>query len=158
MIEIREAGVDELEALAELTAAEYARHGVTDDYRAQILDIGRRAAVAVVLVALDDGELAGGLTYVPGPGPYATFDREDEAGIRMLAVAPSHRRRGVARALVDACLERARAEGRTRISLHTMTTMTAAQSLYRSMGFRRAPETDLTPVPDIPLLGYVLDL
>lgn len=159
MIEIREAGAGELAALAEMTAEAYSLHGVGDDYLAEIRNIAPRAADAVVLVAVDDGgRLAGGLTYVPGPGPYATFDDDDEAGIRMLVVAPEHRRRGVGRALVKACLQRARADGRARVSLHTMTSMTAAQQLYRSLGFRRAPETDLWPVPEVQLRGYVLDL
>jgi ribosomal protein S18 acetylase RimI-like enzyme len=102
--------------------------------------------------------VAGAVTYVPGPGPYATFEDDQEAGMRMLAVAPEWRRRGVGRALVEACIARARSEGRTRLSLHTMPTMTAAHELYQTLGFRRAPENDRWVSADVPILGYALDL
>lgn len=158
-IEIRVADPSKHELIGELTAEAYREHGVGEAYLEQVRDVGRRAAEAVVLVAVTpEGAVAGAVTYVPGPGPYATFDDDREAGIRMLAVAPGWRRRGVGRALVQACVARARAEGRARLSLHTMTTMTAAHELYRALGFRRAPEIDDQVTPEVLLLGYVLDL
>jgi ribosomal protein S18 acetylase RimI-like enzyme len=36
--------------------------------------------------------------------------------------------------------------------------MTSAQRLYERLGFRRDPDHDWSPAPDILLLGYVLDL
>ena len=158
-LEIRAAEHEEHRQIGELTAEAYRQHGVSENYLDDIRDVARRAAAAVVLVAVGpEGGVAGAVTYVPGPGPYATFDDDREAGIRMLAVAPEWRRRGVGRALVQACIARARAEGRARLSLHTMTSMTAAHELYRTLWFRRAPETDHQVTPEVLLLGYVLDL
>ena len=38
--------------------------------------------------------------------------------------------------------------------LHTTRWMTVAQRLYPKLGFERAPELDLEPVPGLELLGY----
>ena len=68
----------------------------------------------------------------------------DEAHLRMLGVDPAYRGRGVARRLVVACLEVARAHGKRVLTLETTAVMTAAQQLYASMCFDSAGER-LTP-------------
>ncbi len=160
-LEIREAEPGRFEELGRLTVGAYA--GVRgfhpgEGYLAELADVARRAALAVVLMALDSsGRLLGGITYVPGPGPYFEWDEpDDSAGIRMLAVAADARGAGVGTALVRACLARARAEGRTRIWLHTTPEMTEAHRIYEREGFVRAPEADWTGA--IRLWAYVLEL
>lgn len=149
-------------AVAEMTIAVYeqAMAGtLTEEYKAILADVADRAAHVVVLAAYDGaGALVGSITYVPGPGPYAEFDSADEAGIRMLVVAPHAQRAGVGTALVLACMEEARRAGKARISLHTTVAMTGAQQLYERLGFQRAPERDWVPEPGVQLLGYVLEL
>jgi ribosomal protein S18 acetylase RimI-like enzyme len=77
----------------------------------------------------------------------------------MLAVDPAGGQgRGMGRALVRACIDRARAEGRSRIVLLTRPRMVAAHRLYEAMGFRRVPERDWEPEQGIELLGFELDL
>jgi ribosomal protein S18 acetylase RimI-like enzyme len=148
--------------VADLTVSVYADvlgESLSDDYRVELEDVGRRAREALVLVAVDgSGRVLGSVTYVPGPGPYAEFAGADEAGIRMLVVAPDAQRRGVGSALVAACVARARRDGKARVSLHTTPGMTGAQQLYRRLGFRRAPDRDGVPEPGVALLGYVRNL
>lgn len=60
--------------------------------------------------------------------------------------------------LVAFCIERARAEGKARLILHTTPWMHTAQRLYPRLGFRRTPEIDFSPAPGIPLIGFTLDL
>jgi ribosomal protein S18 acetylase RimI-like enzyme len=55
----------------------------------------------------------------------------------MLGVHPNVRRRGVARALMSACFERARHEGKTFMTLHTTERMRDAQRMYEALGFER---------------------
>ncbi|MFP5318228.1 MAG: GNAT family N-acetyltransferase [Acidimicrobiia bacterium] len=160
---IRPVAAAEHEAVARMTVDVYEQalgEVLTDEYRVILASVDDRAASAVVLVAVDpsDQALLGSITYVPGPGPYAEFDAPDEAGLRMLVVAPEAQRRGVGTALVRACVDEARRAGKARVSLHTTPAMTGAQRLYEGLGFRRAPERDWVPEPGVQLLGYVLDL
>jgi ribosomal-protein-alanine N-acetyltransferase len=61
-----------------------------------------------------------------------------EGHLGNLAVAPEHRRAGVARALVEDLLAAARAGGTTAITLEVRVANFAAQALYREYGFRLA--------------------
>ena len=72
----------------------------------------------------------------------------------MLAVAPSARGRGVARALVEHCFTRARELGLEDMVICSMSRMTAAHRLYDAMGFVREPALDWEPVPDVLLLAF----
>jgi ribosomal protein S18 acetylase RimI-like enzyme len=184
---IRPAEPDEYDALGDLVVAAYRalEGGVVEaGYEAELRAVGRRAVEAVVLAAVapapgggpDFGDvssrnpvadvskvradrLLGCVTYVPGPvSPWAEEVEPGEAAIRMLAVAPDQQGRGVGEALTVACIERARAAGRTAIVLHSTPWMTAAHRLYGRLGFRRLPERDWQPAPSVPLLAFTLPL
>ena len=163
-MEIREIGDDEAEAAGEVVLAGYRAladgpsvdgHPYADELRA----VARRAREAVVLVAVDDGRVVGCVTYVPdASSPLAEDLRPGEAGIRMLAVDPVAQGAGVGRALVEACRERAVADGRSALFLHSGEWMRAAHRIYNALGFRRVPERDWVPEPGIPLMAFALDL
>ncbi len=159
---VRHVRPEEHDALAALTVAAYrALLGPEMDagYTAELADVAGRAALADVLVAVDgEGRIEGGVTYIPGPGPMAWFDGADEAGVRMLAVAPTAQGRGVGAHLVADCVARACAAGKARLLLHTTAPMTAAHRLYQRAGFRRDPGRDEMIGGDLLLLAYVLDL
>lgn len=159
---VREIVPAEHQQLAAITVAAYRDAGETDEpYYAELADVATRAASVPVLVAVDaaSGRLLGGLTYVPGPdGPYAEGDFGDAATFRMLAVDRAARGRGVGRALVEAAIARARADRRPSIGIFTRPFMTAAQSLYESLGFVREPELDWEFEPGERLLAYRLVL
>ncbi len=161
-ITVRPVLPEEFAALGELTVAAYRAvpgGSTSAGYEDTLRDVAARARDAVVLVATAaDDALLGGITYVPGPGPYAEFDGNDEAGIRMLAVSPAAQGQGVGRRLVAECVGRARASGKTRVVLHTTAAMTAAQSLYAALGFVRTPSRDIASSPRTHLLAYVLAL
>jgi ribosomal protein S18 acetylase RimI-like enzyme len=152
-----------LEQLGEIVVRAYDEVGALegdDEYVPELRDVARRVREAVVFAALDeaDGTPLGCVTYVPGPdNAWAEHLRAGEASIRMLAVDPAAQRRGVGTALVEACLVRARADGRRAVFLHSLPVMTGAQRVYDRLGFRRVPERDWV-FPDFLLLGFVLDL
>jgi GNAT superfamily N-acetyltransferase len=158
---IREAGPAEFEAIGELVVDAYRDIGETDEtYYAELRDVAARAARVPVLVAVDEasGRLLGTITYVPGPGPYHEGEFGDAASFRMLAVEADARGRGVGRALVEACLERARVDGRSAIGIYTRPFMTEAHRMYERLGFQRAPELDWEFDTDDWLMAYRIEL
>ena len=160
-VDVRQARSEEYARVGDLLVRAYATLGDRHEAYIPVLrDVAGRAAAAEVLVATLDGVPMGTVTFVAGPGPQAEGDDPDAATIRMLGVAPEGRGKGIGAALVDACVERARALGCQRVVLDTRESMRAAHRLYEKAGFRRAPELDRHPpeVPDLLLLGYVLEL
>ncbi|WP_018544426.1 GNAT family N-acetyltransferase [Streptomyces sp. LaPpAH-108] len=164
---IRPARPDEYAELGEITAQAYLQDGLLDfgegdAYLAELRNVAKRAAAAEVLVAVRDGVLLGGVTFVPSGGPLSDIAAPGEAEIRMLAVAHAGRGQGAGEALVRACVERARAvEGCVRVVLSTQPTMRTAHRIYARLGFVRTPERDWNPLPgllEIALLTYAFTL
>jgi ribosomal protein S18 acetylase RimI-like enzyme len=152
LVEIERVRPDEYAAAGAVTRAayeEFAPQGSDGwpEYRDRIGDIAGRAARTVVLVARSDGAIVASATVElderiePERDPVAA----DEAHIRMLGVGPRHRRRGIGRALVEACIDVARTHGRRRVTLETTEEMVAAQALYASMGFRSLGSREVMP-------------
>ncbi|MFF0760725.1 GNAT family N-acetyltransferase [Streptomyces sp. NPDC003631] len=164
---IRRAAPGEYDVLGEITADAYLQDGLldfgeSDAYLGELRDVAKRAAAAEVLVAVADGKVLGGVTFVPAGGAMADISRPGEAEIRMLAVAQAARGLGAGESLVRACVDRARAaQGCDRIVLSTQHVMHAAHRIYERLGFVRTPERDWNPFPhldDITLLTYELTL
>lgn len=76
---------------------------------------------SITLVALLDGQVVG-VAQTIGDGEFQTF-------LSALLVAPTHRRRGIGRALIAEAVRHARG---TRIDL-----ISCADELYEALGFRR---------------------
>lgn len=158
-IEVRRARPEEYAAVAELTATVYLTEGWGDEgYEPVLRDVAGRAARALVLVALDGLELLGTGTVATRGGPYAEQAVEGDAVVRMLVTVPAARGRGVGELLVRACLDASVADGCRRVRLSTQPGMAAAHRLYERLGFTRTPEHDWSPVPNLLLITYVLDL
>ena len=93
---------------------------------------------SVVLVAADEGEQLIGFTQL-----YPTWCSLLAGSVYVLYdlyVAPEARRRGVARALLDAAAARCRRDAKLRMTLSTARTNLNAQSLYESLGWERDEE------------------
>lgn len=86
--------------------------------------IGDRDAVA--LVARDAGRVAGFAIMAFG---------DDRAHLSLLAVRPSHQRRGIGRALVDWLVVSARTAGVASVHVELRAANAAAYALYRDTGF-----------------------
>jgi ribosomal protein S18 acetylase RimI-like enzyme len=155
----------EYEELGAMTVESYTKleaHVHEPDYEAELADVRVRAEApaTIVYVAVDDdGRLLGGVTHaIDHTSPYAEATPVGAAAFRMLAVAPAAQGRGAGKALVRACIARARDDGKTSLVLHTTTWMTTAHRLYESLGFERTPDRDWQVMPDLLLLAYRLDL
>jgi len=149
MIEIREAAPDEWDEAGRVTAdayREFARDTDWESYLGRIADVRGRADRTTILVALDGGRVVGSATLeVEGrvePEDEPTL-RPGEAHIRMVGVSADTRAGGVGRLLMEACEARARAAGKTFVTLHTTQRMTAAQAMYGKLGYERDADRDL---------------
>ena len=152
MITIRDARRDEWEAVRDLTLHVYAGYAniMTRDAWAGLDGAVRRALEdtdAQRIVADDGGTLIGSVMLFPPDavayGEYAGAMPSPE--LRLLAVTAAARGKGVARALVDECMRRAREAGASALGLHTSKSMATARDLYVRMGFQRVPELDFLP-------------
>ena len=125
-----------------LAYREFADSESWDRYLDQIADVGSRAHVGVVLIAVEDGRILGSATVELDERIEEDDDAlpPDQAEIRMLGVDPGQRGRGIARAIMDACFAWAAKAGKTRMLLHTTQRMKAAQAMYVSLGFERLPD------------------
>lgn len=158
---VRPATAEEFEQVGEITATAYVHDGhlpADFSYVSELRDAASRAREAELLVVTEGSAILGTVTWCPDGSAYKELAGPQEGEFRMLAVAPEARRRGAARALVQACLDRSRAVGHSRIVLSTQPGMTQAHTLYESFGFTRAPELDWEPVPGVSLVAYALDL
>lgn len=162
MLEVHEVTPGEFGEAGRVTALAYREFATPgeegwDAYLRRIADVAGRAARTVVLVAAEEGRILGSATLELDDRVELEPERRldhDEAHIRMLGVDPAARGRGVARALMDACIARARLAGRARITLNTAGPMRAARAMYEAMGFERLPDRIL---PDgFALLTYEL--
>jgi GNAT superfamily N-acetyltransferase len=156
-IELRPAREDEYAAVGELTVDGYVHDGFLgrdDDYAEHLADAAQRATQAELIVAVSDDELLGTVTFCPPGSPLRELSRDGEAEFRMLAVSPTARGRGVGRALVEKCFDRARELGLQEMVICSMTRMSAAHRLYAAMSFERDPSLDWDPVPGVRLLAF----
>lgn len=121
-IEIRTAGPFDVEAMAAIHAACFAKNWSANEI-AQFLGM---PGCLSLLVSASPGESAQGFLIVRSAG--------DEAEILTLAVESSHRRHGLARALLAAAAAYLRAAGAKRLFLEVDAANAPARGLYQSLG------------------------
>lgn len=129
-------------------------------YMSVLEDVEHRAEHAQVWVAESAGKVVAAVTLTFAGQPYSEIAQDGELEFRMLAVDPPHQGGGVGRAVVREILGHARQlPGIEAISITSATFMERAHALYRSLGFRRAPNRDwYVPGEDVLLWAFTLEL
>ena len=166
MATIRDASTSERETIRELTLRAYAEYAEIMEpaswlgLRQALQDALASDAPAERIVAEDAGHIVGSaMLYPPATDAYGALVAASAAPeIRLVAVAPEARGRGIARALVEECIRRARGQGAKEVGLHTSRSMSAAMAMYADLGFVRAPERDFQPPGAERVEGYRLRL
>ncbi len=159
-VHVRVAEPEDLEEVGRLTADAYLADEFVEPghwYVDELRDAGRRAHEATVLVAVDEGRVVGSITLAPAGSPYAEIAGPDEFELRMLAVDPAARGRGIGELLMRSAIERGIGWGAHAVVLTTMPEMVTAQRLYDRMGLRRTPERDWTGEAGRVFLTYVAE-
>jgi GNAT superfamily N-acetyltransferase len=164
-LRIRDAQGSDGSAIEALTLSAYQEYAplmpsLWGAYRENIVATLAAPEPATQIVAEQGSRLVGTVLLYPaatGSDERAPFPRPHPE-VRLLAVAPAARGKGIGEALMRECIKRARRSGAMTLALHTTDLMRAAMRLYTRMGFQREPELDFHPRPDVTVKGYVLDL
>jgi ribosomal protein S18 acetylase RimI-like enzyme len=159
-LSVEPARQEDFPRIADLTVTTYVDGGLASEgYAPELADVVGRAHRSELLVVRDsDGRVVGSVALVLAGDFGNVTVSDDEAAFRMLVVDPAAQGRGIGHLLVTACLDRARAAGKTRMVISTDPRMTAAQRLYERLGFVRLPERDWAPAPGVDLLVYAVSL
>jgi predicted N-acetyltransferase YhbS len=148
-IGIRDATAADHEAIRRLLYDAYAPYqrllpaDVFARWLADLQDLDRHAAQGRVIVAETAGRIVASGAFYPDSSLQGLGWPAGWAGGRALAVDPSTRGLGVARALIDICEGLAVRTGAEAFAFHTAEFMTTAVALYDRLGYRRAPEFDI---------------
>lgn len=151
---IRPAQAQELPAVADLVLSAYQEFQphfpdkVWQAWGANVRQVIRDQA-GVLLVAVDAQGIIHGVVKFYPDARQAALGRwpPGVASMRILAVHPKSRGKGIGTRLVTECVRRAREAGIPAIYLYTGPFMTAARRLYEKLGFSRVPEYDRDPGP-----------
>jgi ribosomal protein S18 acetylase RimI-like enzyme len=157
---LRRATPADHEVVGELTVAAYAdfTRGPDDSYIDHLRDAAGRDREAELWVAERDGDVVGAVTLTPEGSAWREIARAGEGEFRMLAVSPAARRQGVGEALARLVVDRFREQGADAVVLSSLAQMTSAHRIYERLGFRRIPERDWSPKPDVDLVAFRLEL
>jgi GNAT superfamily N-acetyltransferase len=164
-LRIRDARPAEGGAVVEVTLAAYGQYAAVvpehwERYRQNIVATLSAAKPGTLIVADEGAGLVGSVLLYPAGGEFVVPGGQTvtlkEPEVRLLAVAPAARGRGVGVALMHECIRRARESRAPTLTLHTMDMMQAAMRMYERLGFQRAPELDIDVAPGVTIKGYRL--
>ncbi|MFC2032418.1 GNAT family N-acetyltransferase [Chloroflexota bacterium] len=162
---IRDARLDELDKISLLLKEAYQQYenmlptDAWNYYVEDIINVRSRLDESQLIVAEVKKQLAGTVTlYLKTHCSEKQRWPRGWAGIRLLAVHPSYRSRGIGRILMEECLRHCRKEGITTVGLHTTEIMDVARRMYERMGFIRVPKFDVYPRPGVVVMSYRFDL
>jgi ribosomal-protein-alanine N-acetyltransferase len=120
-----------LRRVLEIESVTYERHWSRSVFEAELAQVASGARFYVVARCGRDVVGYAGLWMIPATDG-------GEAHVTNIVVAESHRRRGIATALMLSLAERARAAGSTAWTLEVRSSATGAHELYRRFGFAPA--------------------
>jgi predicted N-acetyltransferase YhbS len=129
----------------------------TEERKRSLRDVASKRAIAKVLVAEVDGEVAGTVALFPPGAPGAEAWLPNAADLRHLATAVRYHGTGLSRPLVDAAEALARQWGVDAIALHVRRGAKGVAEMYQRRGYVRTPEGDLD-MPSVYLEAFLLRL
>ena len=162
---IREARPEDDAAIGELLVEAYITQYAkklpevvyTEERKRALRDVAAKRAVAAVLVAEVDGEVAGTVALFPPGAPDSEAWTPNTADLRHLATAVRYHGQGLSRPLLDAAEALARKWGVDAVALHVRKGNVGVARMYMQRGYVRAPEGDLL-LPSVSLEAYLLRL
>ena len=129
----------------------------TEERKRALRDVASKRAVASVLVAEVDGEVAGTVALFPPGAPDSEAWTPNTADLRHLATAVRYHGTGLSRPLLDAAEDLARQWKVDAVALHVRKGNVGVARMYMQRGYVRTPEGDLV-LPTVSLEAYLLRL
>ena len=156
---------DEREAILRATLAaytEYAKDSNPEFWSAYEKSIEKTILTdesVIRIVARDGDTILGAVLYC---APYekqmgGAMVKNPFPEMRLLAIPPEFRNRGIGGLLIEFCEAKARASGSATITLHTTVLMQTAKQMYERRGYERYTDIDFVPVPGFTVWGYRKD-
>ncbi|MCC3358749.1 GNAT family N-acetyltransferase [Bacillus sp. REN16] len=155
-MKIRDAKQDELDFIREQRVAAYFEHSREipaahwQALKEGISSDADRIQGSELIVCEINEKIVGSVVLFPAntDAYNGQLEELDYPEIRMLAVSPEARGKGVASALITECIQRSQAKNHQFIGLHTGEFMKEAIQLYTKHGFERLPQYDFEPAND----------
>ncbi len=145
-VQVRQAADKDLAPVVDLALAAYQEFAgvLTEEnwqkMRALLASLPEVAQLGTLLVAEEQEELLGSVIYCPPGKSNIGFFAKESATIRLLAVKPGCRGKGVGLLLTERCIELSRQDRASVIALHTSEIMPTARRIYERLGFRQENE------------------
>jgi ribosomal protein S18 acetylase RimI-like enzyme len=137
--ELQELAIAAYSPFATLMTAENANKLITglknEEKMASLIDISK------CFVCIDQGKIIGMAFIIPHGNPWDVFEAE-WSYIRMVAVYPDYRGKGIAKKLTNMCITFAKDTHEKTIALHTSEFMDDARHIYESFGFKKVKEIE----------------
>ena len=164
-VEITIAKPEEFEEAAKVMLEAYTEYSSVlspqdwEGYASRIIDVSSRASESDLIVAKKTDVIVGAVTFFPIlKNRTLMIWPIDWTGVRLVAVAPQHRREGLGKMLVEDCIKRSREQGAVAVGLHSNKFMEAGVKMYEDIGFVRAKEFDIKSNPKFNVMAFKFDL
>jgi predicted N-acetyltransferase YhbS len=166
-IYIRDAWPSDRKAIRELTLAAYQEYakplgGYWEGYKKGLLKALEHVKPAEQIVIDDNGEIVATILLYPASTTFTAPNGAEVTApfpeLRLLAVSPDKRGRGLGTLLVREAIERSREQKAKAVMLHMVDVMPNFSRMYERMGFVHFPEFDFWLAPQIGLECYCLNL
>ena len=103
-------------------------------------NVEHTAKIANFFVAEVEKKIVGAIAYYPPGKSNSQFFNSQWASLRLLAVAPNYRGKGIGKLLTEEGIKSAIEDRAAAVGLYTSEAMTVAQKMYSSLGFKRVRE------------------
>lgn len=143
---LRDATPSDFETIADVALEayrEYAKKLTVQNWqkmKQSISNVDRIASIANFIVAEVESKIAGAIVYYAPGKSNSQFFAPQWASLRLLAVAPEYRGRGIGKQLTAAGISRAKQDRAKAVGLYTSEIMTTARQMYTSLGFKQERE------------------
>ncbi|MGL6340389.1 MAG: GNAT family N-acetyltransferase [Waterburya sp.] len=143
---LRDATPLDFDPIAQISVEAYQEYSTVLDAESwqtmknNLSNVENTAKIANFIVAEIVDEIVGAIAYYPPGRSNSKFFDSQWASLRLLAVAPKHRGKGIGKLLTKEGIVRAKEDQAEAVGLYTSEAMTVARKMYVDLGFNQVQE------------------